>query len=374
MNKLLLSILFLFITEVRANPNQYCEQWGMQVYPIHSERFAFIQIQEDGERKINTGIFSNKMYMVISNEGENNGCYATIVDEYYEPVPYFDDLVIVPSAGIINALNFEMAEDANDLMEFVRSSGNPPIEPCDEQFNDSGEIPRPRVRPADLLEQNRLARIRPRERPDTLTSRADNLAPIIGLQGLDQETIPNEDCVKFVDIDGTLGEYGLMVQEYLADEPSSSSLFNNDMPGMAGAGGTCPNWSKFTRQQKTHYWAYALAAIADDESSCKANARNPKGSDGVAVGLLQMPEQRSGTKGYYWRGDNCRATPAGEMHLPRNNIYCSLDILKESMLGAEGEYRNTDGLVGGNIYWEKLRHDDGGDIGPGLNSYRACFD
>lgn len=355
----MIKFFFLLLISFPAwSQHQDCETLGGYSIPIRENiRFNYFVRNQDGSYSEQGSSFPAGRLLVIGHDGERGGCYAMIADENGFPLDGHHDLVILPNRYLENAIILEAAFDANNMMEEVRSYGDvSPVERCPGQ-PDVHTPDRNTIRPV----------ARPRQ-PATL----QDLTPITGYQGLNRTEIPHEACLRFVDEQGNLGEYGQIMQLYFETEGDDSSLFNNDMPGMAGAGGVCPNWRSFSREQKIHYWAYFFAALASDESGCNPAARNPRGTDGVAAGLLQMPEHRDGQTGYYWRGANCRT--ASDMYDPRQNIFCSLDIMKETLLGSAGIYQNSRGLYGGNIYWEQLKnHSDGGDIGPMMATYRDCF-
>lgn len=91
-------------------------------------------------------------------------------------------------------------------------------------------------------------------------------------------------CSGFISEDGSYGAWGQSAADYIRSKGENSSLFSNNLTGMAGSGGICPNWASFDREQKIHFWVWTLAAIAWKEATCRENARNGRASNGVAVG------------------------------------------------------------------------------------------
>lgn len=178
----------------------------------------------------------------------------------------------------------------------------------------------------------------------------------------------NADCSKFIGDDGSYGSWGQSAADYIRAKGSNSSLFSNNLTGMAGTGGICPKWNTFDNEQKIHFWVWTLASIAWKEATCKENARNGKASNGVAVGLLQLDE---GTKNRSWRGPSCKVPSVAKAS---ENLKCGLDIMEDLMEAKSGVYKSNGLLYGrkNNSYWEQLRHSDGGEIGRRIRAYPPC--
>lgn len=174
-------------------------------------------------------------------------------------------------------------------------------------------------------------------------------------------------CTGFIKDDGSLGSYGEVVNEYISDQEVSARFLNEKLPHITEA---CPNWAGLNEDERRHFWVWTFASIAWDESRCVPNRRNLQGSNGVAVGLLQMDEARGSRS---WRGSNCRVQSVAA---PRENLLCGLDIMAELLLGPEGEYRGRGAIfIDGRrntSYWQKLRTSGGGAIGDRIRSYPLC--
>lgn len=174
-------------------------------------------------------------------------------------------------------------------------------------------------------------------------------------------------CTNFINNDGSYGAWGNVVKDYITNSPASARFLGDNV---AHINQSCPRWGRLNREQRTHFWVWSFAAIAWDESRCRANARNARATNGVAVGLLQMEENRSARS---WRGPNCRVSSVSGA---AENLRCGLDIMAELLRGQQGEYRGRGALVytGGRntSYWEKLRHSGGGTIGDRIRSHPLC--
>jgi len=189
------------------------------------------------------------------------------------------------------------------------------------------------------------------------------------LQGLTLSFFDSDaDCTDFIHRNGAYGPWGTVAETYLDNLGPQSHMFKKDRPGMTGPGGICPNWNTLTFRQKKHFWVWTLASLAWDESTCKASSRNSRATDGVAVGLLQLPEAKSSRS---WRGPNCKVKSVADA---TNNIKCGLDILSELMLGKEGEYKSNGKLYGSgsSSYWANFRQKKGGDAGSLIREFSAC--
>ena len=178
----------------------------------------------------------------------------------------------------------------------------------------------------------------------------------------------NANCSSFIKSDGSYGTWGQGAAEYIRSKGPNSSLYSNNLAGMAGPNGICPNWNFFDQETKTHFWVWTLASIAWKEATCKENARNGKASNGVAVGLMQLDEKKSARS---WRGPSCKSSSVAAAD---KNLRCGLDIMEDLMDGKKGIYKSNGLLYGrkNNSYWEQLRHSDGGEIGRKIRQYPLC--
>jgi hypothetical protein len=186
--------------------------------------------------------------------------------------------------------------------------------------------------------------------------------------GLDEAFLERgADCTDFIEDDGSLGPYGETIDSYISNSSASSRFLNDGIPHIQEA---CSNWSNLNYDEKRHFWVWTFAAIAWDESTCKPSARNPRGTNGVAIGLLQLDEARGDRS---WRGPNCRAQSVAAAH---DNLRCGLDIMAELLLGPQGEYKGRGAIFiegrRNTSYWQKLRTSNGGEIGHLIRTYPKC--
>lgn len=169
---------------------------------------------------------------------------------------------------------------------------------------------------------------------------------------------------------GEYGSFGRVVIDYMREAGDSSIYYKNTLAGFGPGGAICPKWNTLSKDEKEHFWVWTFASIAHDESKCIPSARNAKGTNGVAIGLLQLDDKRSARS---WRGPNCKVSSVAG---PRENLRCGMDIMGELLLGQNGEYKGS-GLIfnrnGRNTsYWEKLKRSGGGGIGELIRTHPIC--
>lgn len=168
-------------------------------------------------------------------------------------------------------------------------------------------------------------------------------------------------CTNFISTKGTSGVYGpwgKSVVDYLKEQGPNSVFMSSNLAGMSSGVTACPNWKNMSADEKQHFWVWVMAAISKVESTCKPQSRNGAGTNGVAVGLVQLDERHSARN---WRGDNCKVK---SVNAPEANLRCGLDIMGELLKGQKGDYKGSGELWGrkSNSYWQHLRQGDGGEI------------
>ncbi len=173
------------------------------------------------------------------------------------------------------------------------------------------------------------------------------------------------DCTGFIGSDGSYGPHGRIVHDYVSGSDRRELFMNPNHIQEA-----CPNWDSFSEVEKEHFWVWTIASIAWDESRCVSGRRNTRATNGVAVGLLQLNEDRGGR---YWRGPNCGVASVRD---DGNNIRCGLDIMEELLAGRNGVYKGSGAIFRSSArntsYWEKLKRRNGGTIGALIRSYPRC--
>lgn len=175
-------------------------------------------------------------------------------------------------------------------------------------------------------------------------------------------------CSAFISSNGALGPLGQTIFNNISSRGANSPFVVADRPGMSDGPKACPRWRQLTKQDRIHFWIWTFAAIAWDESTCLPNARNSNATNGVAVGLMQLDEQKSGRS---WRGPNCKAKSVASAN---QNVLCSLDIMEELMRGKDGVYKSNGHLWGSTSYWQKLKVKDGGNIGKLIRTFPLCHE
>jgi hypothetical protein len=176
------------------------------------------------------------------------------------------------------------------------------------------------------------------------------------------------DCTGFIHEDGNLGTHGATIQAYLDQETESSPFFNSPRPGMTDSPYICPNWERLSRREKTHFWVWVMAALAWKESTCGASLVNSVAIDGTAVGLLQL---NLSYEDRYWRGPNCKVS---SVRAADANLKCGLDIMKELLLGPDGDYKTSGALYRERSYWASFRAEAGGSVGDLISDFPLCRD
>jgi hypothetical protein len=174
-------------------------------------------------------------------------------------------------------------------------------------------------------------------------------------------------CTNFIRNDGSFGEWGQIIDQYIVQPNVRDRFLGNNIAHITDA---CPRWAQLNQEQRRHFWVWVFAAIAWDESKCRERERNPNGTNGPVVGLMQMEERRGART---WRGPNCRVN---DIVPARANILCSLDIMAELLRGPQGEYRGSGAIFRNGVrntsYWEKLRRPNGGQVGGMIKSHPLC--
>lgn len=184
-------------------------------------------------------------------------------------------------------------------------------------------------------------------------------------------------CESFIKADGTLGDWGRMIYDYIEETEVQKDMFLYDeIKGMTARPYTCPNWYNLNEEQRKRFWVWMFASIAQVESSCDPvqvnNGIVPDATD-RPTGLFQLNQQKSARQ---WRGPNCKF-PSGhtETIKVKNQIRCSMDIMFDILLAKKGIYRANGKIFPTNSYWEKLRGNHsqtGGPIGELVRNYPPC--
>lgn len=158
-------------------------------------------------------------------------------------------------------------------------------------------------------------------------------------------------CLEFVDELGQLGPYGQTIVSSLS-EHLHPAMF--DPENLSSAENYCPNYSKFNSKQKKYFWVYALAAMSQKESTCRAKPPRKQGPNGLLAGILQLHYKKTHlyidgeiktTEGNY-----CK-TPKGnsiDAENPHKALACGITMLNEQVEELK------DLFVKSGSYWQVL--------------------
>ncbi|MCB0386952.1 MAG: hypothetical protein KDD43_16280, partial [Bdellovibrionales bacterium] len=152
----------------------------------------------------------------------------------------------------------------------------------------------------------------------------------------------NEKCQAFIDENGQLGEWGVQVLKTIAmvDEDCFYKQMN--------VVGLCPRFSQMKPEDKSKFWVYVFASIAQKESSCDPSVY-ASGSYGRADGLFQLEHSYVLRRGSGRDADLCRTRGPTDTLDVTFQIECAVSIFRDihCKMNRPIEYR------GG--YWERLR-------------------
>ncbi len=192
-----------------------------------------------------------------------------------------------------------------------------------------------------------------RARPATAGSVGPGPVPDMG----DNEKF-NENCRRFIDEDGKLGEWGEIVRDAFSEVGAQCFMEQSKMASV------CPKFSTFNPQKQMQFLNYALAAKAVTESSCEPaqrvsgitiRHRHGKSSTTetlVAVGLFQLEESAHRREDMNRDERFCRT---GDSNVSRYRydvtfqVECTLSTMKNWMCDRGRTLTANDG------YWQELR-------------------
>lgn len=177
------------------------------------------------------------------------------------------------------------------------------------------------------------------------------------------------DCTGFVKPNGTPGELGNVIVKHIQGMGDKGLFFKKDLPG---AKKLCPNWDQLTKEEMAYFWMWFMAAISWKETTCGANTVNKAATHGVAVGHLQLNQNK---KDRSWRGGSSgNSCAASEVTSDANNLKCGLEILNEQLKGKNGLYKGNGELFGkgANSYWQALRTSTGDKVTEFMKDFPFC--
>lgn len=157
-------------------------------------------------------------------------------------------------------------------------------------------------------------------------------------------------CENFMNKEGKMKGWGFTALEGIKRHPAS---FGEKVPSDIAR--WCPNYAKFSKEERDLYWVWTLTSMASSESSCNPGANNTSAPNGTAYGLLQVEPKI--------------CPKADNLAVPTQNITCAVDRLADELDGRANLMTGTSSSPdrNRNTYWGPLRCDDynrrrGGDI------------
>ena len=186
----------------------------------------------------------------------------------------------------------------------------------------------------------------------------------------------NAKCRRFIRDDGRLGEYGTLVVHYLQNvEGAKTCMIDGgirmDVPDRGSiVSNSCPNYERFSRNERMHFWVWVFTAIAAVESSCDVNA-DTQGVNGIADGLFQLEHNR------HWRSEanrdplHCAPGMAVDTKNVHFQVACSISILRDTACGRNLAKIGDKSLVNRNQYWQELKSSNR-EISQRIAAYPKC--
>ncbi|MEK6555554.1 MAG: hypothetical protein AABZ31_09965, partial [Bdellovibrionota bacterium] len=156
-------------------------------------------------------------------------------------------------------------------------------------------------------------------------------------------------CNSFIKEDSSYGPHGISIRNAFlkyTNPKHINRLLQNESALAYSMPQLCPKYASFDFEGRVRFWVWTMAAIAWEEATCRDGAINRRGTNDVAVGLLQLEKTKSKR---YWRGPLCNVT---EVETPAANLICGLEIMRGQF---DGTYGSPAGLSIPNSYWQRLR-------------------
>tara|TARA_R110000868_G_scaffold75979_13_gene218956 strand:+ start:2321 stop:3316 length:996 start_codon:yes stop_codon:yes gene_type:complete len=181
-------------------------------------------------------------------------------------------------------------------------------------------------------------------------------------------------CSRYIESDGSYGSLGQTIVASIRDRGEDSVFYSNDAQGFRS---WCPNWQNLSNSEKEHFWVWTITAIAHAESTCRTGRISARGTNGTAVGPLQMEleahlNRARASSEYPHRncvGPSLRGPQPDLLGSHENNLRCGLDVLEKQLSQGTPLYRSGRSR---DIYWQKLRRPNGGTIGTMIRQNPNC--
>lgn len=205
---------------------------------------------------------------------------------------------------------------------------------------------------------------------DEDSTRSDRFPPLTG-----SFNRLGADCSQYINADGTYGSLGQTIVASIRDRGEDSIFYSDRLLGHAHS---CPNWPNLSNAEKEHFWVWTITSIVHAESTCRRGRISARGTNGTAVGPLQMELEASLNRARASREyphPNCvgpsitRGPQPDLLGSHENNLRCGLDVLEKQLMTNKPLYRTERSR---DIYWEKLRRPNGGIIGSMIRENPNC--
>lgn len=190
---------------------------------------------------------------------------------------------------------------------------------------------------------------------------------------------PATSCSDYINAEGKFGPKGEIIAREMTKQEGHKLKYPQFFKGKAfqDVERICPNFSKFHKGQKLHFWVWFWGSLSLDESTCGVNLINNNGTNGRAVGEFQMEEslklRRDGDRPFpecFPRYvDSKGVTRDGPIIDFENNVTCAIAILHNELDG--GLLDRYKKLFGERSYWQKLNKNRGSVIDMVMN-YPGC--
>lgn len=242
----------------------------------------------------------------------------------------------------------DVAQQTSTALATIPSFGSPPAQQCVVGENSNDEV-----------------------EATPLQSRPDDRFPPLhsSFRGL------GADCSQYIQADGSYGPLGQTLVDSIRDRGADSIFYSQNAPDYQN---WCPNWQNLSSREKEHFWVWTVTAIVHAESTCRRGRIRVRGTNGTAVGPMQMELEahlnraRASSEHPHPNcvGPTLRGPQPDLLGSHENNIRCGLDVLEKQLNTGVPLYR-TDSRSG-DIYWQKLRRRNGGAIGNMIRQNPNC--
>ena len=152
----------------------------------------------------------------------------------------------------------------------------------------------------------------------------------------------NQKCQAFIDENGQLGEWGVQLLQTISRVDNDCFFQQLDVTGL------CPRFPQMNRIEKSKFWVWVFASIAQKESSCNPSAQT-RGFYGEADGLFQLEHSYALRRGSGRDPDLCRTRGPTDSQDVTFQFECAVSIFRDVHCKQNRPIEYKGG------YWEKMR-------------------